>query len=93
MKKFKFLSRYGYGNWKDIAQHIETKSPESAKVEYIKQYIYGLVGKHTWHEEKRGFAVDHTQAADRGPLSPTLTSKLPPINLGPQEAVLLGMKL
>ena len=60
------------------------------KEEYIKHYIYGLVGKHTWKEELRGYAVDHTQAADRGPLSPTLTGKLPPINVNNQEALLLG---
>ena len=43
----------------------------------------------TRREELRGFAVDHTQAADRGPLSPTLTSKLPPISVSSQEAVLV----
>ena len=48
------------------------------------------MGKHTWREELRGFAVDHTQSADRGPLSPTLTSKLPPISVSSQEAILLG---
>ena len=84
------VEQYGYGNWKDISNHIETKTPELAKEEYIKQYIHGLVGKHTWKEELRGYAVDHTQAADRGPLSPTLTGKLPPINIGRQEALLLG---
>jgi transcriptional adapter 2-beta len=82
-------TRYGYGNWKDIASHVENKTPEQSKEEYIRQYIYGSVGKHTWREELRGFAVDHTQAADRGPLSPTLTSKLPPISVSSQEAVLV----
>jgi transcriptional adapter 2-beta len=84
-----YFFRYGYGNWKDIASHVETKTPEQAKEEYIRQYIYGSVGKHTWREELRGFAVDHTQAADRGPLSPTLTSKLPPISVSSQEAILV----
>lgn len=84
------LLRYGYGNWKDIASYVETKTPEQTKEEYIRQYIYGSVGKHTWKEELRGFAVDHTQAADRGPLSPTLTSKLPPISVTSEEALLLG---
>ena len=84
------LFRYGYGNWKDIASYVENKTPEQAKEEYISQYIYGVVGKHTWKEELRGYAVDHTQAADRGPLSPTLTSKLPPIAVTSEEALLLG---
>merc|ERR1712241_998093 len=81
---------FGYGNWKDIASHIEKKTPETAKEEYIKQYIHGIVGKHTWREELRGYAHDHTQASDRGPLSPTLTGKLPPIAVSRHEALLLG---
>ena len=84
------VEQYGYGNWKDIARHIESKTPEQAKEQYIKHYIHGVVGKHTWKEELRGLQTDHTQAADRGPLSPTLTSKLPPISVNNQEAMLLG---
>ena len=57
---------------------------KQAKEEYCKHYIHGLVGKHTWNEKLRGFAVDHTQPADKGPLSPTLTGKLPPINVSAQ---------
>ena len=88
MRLLDAVEQFGFGNWKDIAQHIETKTMENAKDEYIRQYIHGLVGKHTWREDLRGYAVDHTQ--DRGPLSPTLTGKLPPINVGRQEALLLG---
>lgn len=90
MRLLDAVEQYGYGNWKDIAQYVESKQPEQAKEEYIKQYIHGLVGKHTWREDLRGQQTDHTQAADRGPLSPTLTGKLPPINVGRQEAMLLG---
>ena len=53
--------QWGYGNWKEIAQHIETKTPEQAKIEYIRNYIFGVVGKHTWKEELRGYQIDHTQ--------------------------------
>ncbi len=73
MRLLDAVEQYGYGNWKDIARHIETKTPEQAKEEYIRHYIHGCVGKHTWKEELRGYQIDHTQAADRGPLSPTLT--------------------
>eukprot|EP00095_Tigriopus_kingsejongensis_P000175 snap_masked-scaffold487_size158652-processed-gene-0.33 protein:Tk00175 transcript:snap_masked-scaffold487_size158652-processed-gene-0.33-mRNA-1 annotation:"transcriptional adapter 2b isoform x2" len=90
MRLLDAVEMYGYGNWKDIAGHIESKSAEQCKEELIKHFIHGLVGKHTWKEELRGYAVDHTQAADRGPLSPTLTGKLPPINVSGQEALLLG---
>jgi len=90
MRLLDAVEQYGYGNWKDIANHIETKTAEEAKEEYLRNYIHGLVGKHTWKEELRGYQIDHTQAADRGPLSPTLTGKLPPIAVSGQEALLLG---
>lgn len=84
------VEMFGYGNWKDIAKYVETKTESQVKERYIKCYIRGVVGQVTWTEDKRGLAVDHTQNADRGPLSPTLTSKLPPINVAPSEALLLG---
>jgi len=90
MRLLDAIEQYGYGNWKDIANHIENKSVEEVKEEFITHYIHGLVGKHTWKEELRGYQIDHTQAADRGPLSPTLTGKLPPIAVSGQEALLLG---
>lgn len=90
MRLLDAVEMYGYGNWKDIAGHIETKTADQCKEELIKHFIHGIVGKYTWKEELRGYAVDHTQAADRGPLSPTLTGKLPPINVSGQEALLLG---
>ena len=90
MRLLDAVEMYGYGNWKDIAAHIEKKTPETTKEEYIKHYIHGIVGKHTWKEELRGYATDHTQASDLGPLSPTLTGKLPPIAVSRHEALLLG---
>ncbi len=91
MRLLDAVEQFGFGNWKDIAGHVDTKSAEQAKEEYIRHYIHGLVGKHTWREDLRGYAVDHTQQeADRGPLSPTLTGKLPPIAVSGQEALLLG---
>jgi len=90
MRLLDAVEQWGYGNWKEIAHHIETKTPEQTKQEYLRNYIYGVVGRYTWKEELRGYQIDHTQAADRGPLSPTLTGKLPPISLSNQEALLLG---
>jgi len=84
------VEMFGFGNWKDIAKHVETKTDLQVKERYIKCYINGVVGRLTWAEDSRGLAVDHTQDADRGPLSPTLTSKLPPINVAPNEALILG---
>ena len=58
---FVFFFQWGYGNWKEIAHHIETKTPEQTKQEYLRNYIYGVVGRYTWKEELRGYQIDHTQ--------------------------------
>jgi len=84
------VEMFGFGNWKDISKHVETKTDLQVKERFIKCFITGPLGRATWREELRGQAVDHTQDQDRGPLSPTLTSKLPPINIAPTEALLLG---
>jgi len=84
------VEMFGFGNWKDISKHVETKNEYQVKERFIKCFINGPLGRATWSEDLRGHAVDHTQDNDRGPLSPTLTSKLPAINVAPTEALLLG---
>lgn len=84
------VEMFGYGNWKDIARHVESKNESQVRDRYTKRFINGAIGTATWSEDLRGRAIDHTQENDRGPLSPTLTGKLPPINVAPQEALLLG---
>ena len=84
------VEMFGYGNWKDIARHVESKNESQVRDRYTKRFINGAIGTATWSEDLRGRATDHTQENDRGPLSPTLTGKLPPINVAPQEALLLG---
>ncbi len=70
MRLLDAVEQFGFGNWKDIAGHVgPTKGPAQAKREYIRHYIHGLVGKHTWREELRGYAVDHTQVGKMGPLA------------------------
>ena len=69
---------------------METKGEGQVKERYTKCYIVGSVGRQTWSEDARAVAVDHTQHPDTGPLSPTFTSKLPPINVAPSEALMLG---
>ncbi|QQP49674.1 Uncharacterized protein FKW44_010426 [Caligus rogercresseyi] len=84
------VEQFGYGNWKDISGHIETKSPAAAEKQYNSHYIHGVVGKHTWKEDLRGNAVDHTLESDRGPLGPSLSAQLPPLLISSEEALLLG---
>jgi len=46
--KIILIFRYGYGNWRDIATHIDTKTPDQAKDEYVKHFVYGMIGRCTW---------------------------------------------
>ena len=44
---------FGYGNWKDIARHVESKNEQQVKERYIKRFINGAIGIHTWKEDLR----------------------------------------
>lgn len=79
------IEQFGFGNWEDISLHIETRSPEDAKEEYINKYLNGCIGSNTWANEQLPKLVDHT-VADRGPLSQMLTQRLPPIEVTSEEA-------
>lgn len=62
-----------------------------AKEEYIARYLDGNIGKHTWPptESYKPNLTDQTKS-DHGPLSPDLTSRLPPLDITPEEAAQLG---
>jgi len=62
-----------------------------AKEEYIARYLNGNIGKHTWPPTDSYVPnlTDQTKS-DHGPLSPDLTSKLPPLDITPEEAAQLG---
>ncbi|XP_076289569.1 transcriptional adapter 2B isoform X4 [Lasioglossum baleicum] len=85
------IEQFGFGNWEDISKHIETRTPEEAKEEYIARYLDGTIGKHTWPptESYKPNLTDQTKS-DHGPLSPDLTSRLPPLDITPEEAAQLG---
>ncbi|XP_018370679.1 PREDICTED: transcriptional adapter 2B isoform X2 [Trachymyrmex cornetzi] len=85
------IEQFGFGNWEDISKHIETRTPEEAKEEYIARYLNGNIGKHTWPPTDSYVPnlTDQTKS-DHGPLSPDLTSKLPPLDITPEEAAQLG---
>lgn len=74
-----------------------------AKEQYIARYLEGNIGKYTWPPRQRRSSsssstsecytpnlTDQTTSADHGPLSPDLTSKLPPLDITPEEAQQLG---
>ncbi|XP_012268704.1 transcriptional adapter 2B isoform X2 [Athalia rosae] len=85
------IEQFGFGNWEDISKHIETRTPDEAKEEYIARYLEGNIGKHTWPstESYKPNLTDQT-SSDHGPLSPDLTSRLPPLDVTPEEAAQLG---
>ncbi|XP_046592229.1 transcriptional adapter 2B isoform X5 [Neodiprion virginianus] len=85
------IEQFGFGNWEDISKHIETRTPDEAKEEYIARYLDGNIGKQTWPstESYRPNLTDQT-SSDYGPLSPDLTSRLPPLDITPEEAAQLG---
>jgi transcriptional adapter 2-beta len=62
-----------------------------AKEEYIARYIGGTIGRLTWPAaaSSRPSLSDQTNP-DCGPLSPALTARLPPLDVTPDEAALLG---
>lgn len=85
------VEQFGFGSWEDISKHIETRSAEDAKEEYINKYLLGSIGRHTWTpaSERKPLLVDHT-VDDDGPLGHDQTERLPPIDVSPEEAKQLG---
>uniref|UniRef100_A0A1B6G5U5 Transcriptional adapter n=1 Tax=Cuerna arida TaxID=1464854 RepID=A0A1B6G5U5_9HEMI len=81
------IEHYSYGNWKDIAQHIGTRTADEAKEEYVNRFLEGSIGQVTWP------AVSHCRPVlrdlvepDDGPLAPNIVSTLPPLDIRTQEA-------
>lgn len=69
-----------------------------SKEHYCERFVTGTIGKLTWlglpngllaSGESRLTAVDHT-CPDNAPLSPSITSRLPPLAIQPEETLELG---
>ncbi|XP_050353852.1 transcriptional adapter 2B isoform X2 [Nymphalis io] len=85
------IEQFGFGNWEDIAKHIETRTPEEAKDEYITRYLEGSIGRATWGNVESTSRPSLSCAdRDEGPLSPNAVSRLPPLAITPDEAAQLG---
>lgn len=82
------IEQYGYGNWQDISKHIETKSPEDAKEEYISKFLSGTIGRHTWGPqfENRPVLKDHTHQIDTTQMGRIQNDKLPALDILADEA-------
>lgn len=85
------IEQYGFGNWEDISKHIETKSAEDAKEEYVEKFVNGTIGRHTWipAQSQRPLLMDHT-SEDAGPLGSSALQRLPPLDITTEEAAQLG---
>lgn len=85
------IEQFGFGNWEDISKHIETRSPEDAKDEYISRYLEGSIGRATWGSvESTSRPSLHCAERDEGPLGPSAVGRLPPLAITPDEASQLG---
>ncbi|KAL0819680.1 hypothetical protein ABMA28_007743 [Loxostege sticticalis] len=85
------IEQFGFGNWEDIAKHIETRTPEEAKDEYITRYLEGSIGRATWgNVESTSRPSLHCADKDDGPLGPNAVSRLPHLAVTTDEASQLG---
>ncbi|XP_037963208.2 transcriptional adapter 2B isoform X2 [Plutella xylostella] len=85
------IEQFGFGNWEDIAKHIETRTPEEAKDEYITRYLEGSIGRATWGNVESTLRPSlHCADRDEGPLGPSAVSRLPSLAVTPDEASQLG---
>ncbi|XP_050675342.1 transcriptional adapter 2B isoform X2 [Leptidea sinapis] len=84
------MEQFGFGNWEDIAKHIETRTSEEARDEYIARYFEGSIGRATWgNVETASRPLLHCPEKDNGPLSPSAVSRLQPLAITQDEAAQL----
>ncbi|CAH1187413.1 unnamed protein product [Phyllotreta striolata] len=82
---------HGFGNWELISEYVETRTPEEVKEEYISRYVDGNIGKATLANvsSNKPVLVENIPEDD-GPLSPSVTARLPPLDITLEETRLLG---
>lgn len=83
------VEQYGFGNWSDVAYHVETRTAKECEDHYSNYYIRGNIGKATFPSDSGNKITDHS-CPDGGPLSPSITTPLPPLELSLQEQQELG---
>lgn len=83
------IEQYGFGNWEDVSKHLVNREFEDVKEHYTTMYIMGTIGRATWSVDTKHQVKDNT-CPEGGPLSPSLTTPLPPLELTNQETQELG---
>ncbi|XP_076359159.1 transcriptional adapter 2-beta-like isoform X1 [Tachypleus tridentatus] len=82
------VEHFGFGNWEDVSESIG-KTTEEVCEHYNNLFVYGNIGRATWLSRNGHQVQDHT-CPENGPLSPSLTTPLPPLELSSQEQQELG---
>ncbi|ELR45962.1 Transcriptional adapter 2-beta [Bos mutus] len=84
------IEQFGFGNWEDMAAHVGTsRTPQEVMEHYIIMYIHGNLGKACIPDSIPNRVTDHT-CPSGGPLSPSLTTPLPPLDISVAEQQQLG---
>nr|CAG4635430.1 EOG090X058A [Artemia franciscana] len=89
------IELYGFGNFADVSKYIETRSADEVREHYVQRYVCGTIGRLTWLSVNRagaepGFITkDHT-GPDFGPLSPSFTARVAPLQIQQDESLQLG---
>jgi len=84
------IEHYSYGNWKDVSQHIGTRTAEEARDEYIGRFLGGEIGRYTWVPGLRSRCklTDLTVSLEDDPLAVQALppSKQPAADVRPEDA-------
>ncbi|KAG2465455.1 TAD2B protein, partial [Polypterus senegalus] len=84
------IEQYGFGNWEDMAAHVgPSRTPQEVMDHYVNMYIHGNLGKACIPDSIPNRVTDHT-CPSGGPLSPSLTTPLPPLDISVAEQQQLG---
>uniref|UniRef100_A0A3Q3KDU7 Transcriptional adapter n=1 Tax=Monopterus albus TaxID=43700 RepID=A0A3Q3KDU7_MONAL len=84
------IEQYGFGNWEDMAAHVgASRTPQEVMEHYVTMYIHGNLGKACIPDSIPNRVTDHT-CPSGGPLSPSLTTPLPPLDISLTEQQQLG---
>ncbi|KAG5193991.1 hypothetical protein JEQ12_020352 [Ovis aries] len=84
------IEQFGFGNWEDMAAHVgASRTPQEVKEHYLIMYIHGNLGKACIPDTIPNRVTDHT-CPSGGPLSPSLTTPLPPLDISVAEQQQLG---
>uniref|UniRef100_A0A8C5M0C4 Transcriptional adapter 2-beta n=1 Tax=Leptobrachium leishanense TaxID=445787 RepID=A0A8C5M0C4_9ANUR len=84
------IEQFGFGNWEDMAAHVgASRTPQEVMEHYVSMYIHGNLGKACIPDNIPNRVTDHT-CPTGGPLSPSLTTPLPPLDITVAEQQQLG---